>query len=586
MEERARVGHAFGELTMLRSDGTKFPGEVSSSIFKDKNGMDQASMVIRDISERKRAEEALREDEERLALVLEGSQLGYWDWNIETGEVFRNAHWAEMLGYTMSEVELTVKQWTDLHHPDDRARAMQAIQDHLDGKTPVYRIEYRMRTKDGSYKWILDQAKIVRRDAEGKPLRMCGTHTDITERKQAEELLHNYAGELEQRVTERTAELVRANRVKDEFLASMSHELRTPLSGILGFSEILLNNVHGTLNEKQNRYVENIHSSGRHLLGLINDILDLAKVEAGTFELHPENMSLDSMCESSLMFVRRLAQSKSIQVEYAPRESSVLIFADVKRLKQVLVNLLNNAVKFTPEHGTVKLEAWRDEQAGKVWFSITDSGIGISAENMKKLFQPFVQLDGSLTRQYEGTGLGLSLVKKLVELHGGQVYVESELGKGSRFYFNIPIRNDSMAEWSKGAAKPDVSGVGLVGEGKRILVAEDNPANMMIVSDYLSSKGYEIVEATDGHEAIALTRERKPGLILMDIQMPDMDGFETISRLRAMPESASIPIIAQTALAMSGDRERCLEAGANEYISKPFSLVELVQLIEDLLAGS
>jgi PAS domain S-box-containing protein len=177
---------------MLRSDGTKFPGEVSSSIFKDTNGVDQSSLFIRDISERKRVEEALKEDEERLALVLEGSQLGYWDWNIETGEVYRNSRWAEMLGYTMAEIEFTVKQWTDLHHPDDRVRATQAIQNHLDGKTPVYRIEYRMRTKDGSYKWVLDQAKIVRRDAQGKPLRMCGTHTDITERKQAEELLRRH----------------------------------------------------------------------------------------------------------------------------------------------------------------------------------------------------------------------------------------------------------------------------------------------------------------------------------------------------------------------------------------------------------
>jgi CheY-like chemotaxis protein len=347
-----------------------------------------------------------------------------------------------------------------------------------------------------------------------------------------------------------------------------------------------LNNVHGTLNEKQSQYMENIHSSGRHLLGLINDILDLAKVESGKFELNPENVSLNSICESSLMFIKQSAYLKSIQVEYLLRGPDIPVFADVKRLKQVLVNLLNNAVKFTPERGTVKLEAWHDEQAGQVWFSVTDTGIGIAAGDLNKLFQPFVQLNGSLARQYEGTGLGLSLVKKMVELHGGSVAVESELGKGSRFYFNIPIQSDAIARERKDVAESNVPDAGLVGKGKRVLIVEDNPANMMITSDYLLNKGYEVIEAKNGFEAVALFEKQKPDLILMDIQMPDMDGFETISRLRAMPEFASIPIIAQTALAMPGDRERCLEAGANEYISKPFSLVELVQLIEDLLAGS
>jgi CheY-like chemotaxis protein len=292
---------------------------------------------------------------------------------------------------------------------------------------------------------------------------------------------------------------------------------------------------------------------------------------------------LNSICESSLAFVKQLAHKKSISVEYSFSGSDPLIFADSKRLKQILVNLLNNAVKFTPERGTVKLEVRRDEHAGQVWFSVTDSGIGIAPENLQKIFQPFEQLDSSLSRQYEGTGLGLGLVKKLVELHGGHIAVESELGKGSRFYFNIPIRSAPNVGAKKTTARLALNKTTSTEKGMRILIADDNAVSMLVASDYLISKGYEIVEARNGLEAIEKTQRQRPDLILMDIQMPGMDGLETIRRLRALPEFDSVPIIALTALAMSGDRERCLEAGANEYLPKPFSLKTLTEMVESLL---
>ncbi|HXD10469.1 MAG TPA: ATP-binding protein [Anaerolineales bacterium] len=423
---------------------------------------------------------------------------------------------------------------------------------------------------------------------------------EISRRRRAEAAAERYAMELEQRVEDRTVdlsrintELERANRVKDEFLTNMSHELRTPLNSVLGLSESLLEQRREPLSERQQKSLRMIEASGRHLLELINDILDLSKIEAGKLDYYPENVAVDEMCRASLAFVKEAAARKSITVTYRQELNGLRMYADLRRLKQILVNLLTNAVKFTPEHGEVILHVQADTEQDRVQFSVSDNGIGIDPQDLQKLFRPFVQVDTRLNREKEGTGLGLALVRKLTDLHGGSVDVESAVGKGSRFTIKLPWGRNIIAQQaasltgkpaavSEQAAAATVAPEMLPNCGK-VLLAEDNMANILTMGEYLETHGYQIVVAHNGLEAIQKAEEIQPNIILMDIQMPMMDGLEAIQRLRANCNLESTPIIALTALAMPGDRERCLAAGANEYISKPAGLKQLAGTISQLL---
>jgi CheY-like chemotaxis protein/nitrogen-specific signal transduction histidine kinase len=411
---------------------------------------------------------------------------------------------------------------------------------------------------------------------------------------------------LAQRVEERTAELKkanaklsRANRLKDEFLASMSHELRTPLSAILGMSEVLQKGIHGPLNDRQVKDLQRIEESGCHLLELINDILDVAKIGADKLQLKTSRVSVESVCQASLRFVIQDASKKNLRVSSNINGSLTVLLADERRLKQILVNLLSNAVKFTPEGGSIGLEVADDEEQQMVHFTVWDTGIGIPQEDMELLFQPFVQLDGGLSRQYSGTGLGLALVYKMTELHGGSISVESEVGHGSRFTISLPRQGTVEAMEPMEEAESAEPGVpvdertgsvvvtdrNLETEQPLVLLTEDNEDDISIISDFLSSIGYRVVVARSGSEAIQRIKEERPDMILMDIQMPGMDGLEVIRRIRADADVSDIPIIALTALAMPGDRERCLRDGADDYISKPVSLEDLVKAMEARLVA-
>jgi PAS domain S-box-containing protein len=407
---------------------------------------------------------------------------------------------------------------------------------------------------------------------------------EIVERKQAQ-----------QQLTETNQQLARATRLKDEFLANMSHELRTPLNSILGMNEALQEGIFGSINERQLKTLQTIENSSTHLLALINDILDVAKIESGEVMLELTATDLDSLCKSSMAFIKQQALTKRIQL--IPRIPKHLpeIMLDERRIRQVLINLLNNAVKFTLEGGTITLEVSQVQLESSptnltplnyIKIAVIDTGIGISSENIQKLFQPFIQIDSALNRQYQGTGLGLALVKRLVELHGGTVELTSEVGVGSCFAINLPINigDPAIEEQTE-----DLSGQSQISQSQTeaisplILLAEDNEANIATFSSYLDAKGYRILLANDGQQAIDLAKSHSPDLILMDIQMPVIDGMEAIKQIRLDPNLVNIPIIALTALAMAGDREKCLAAGANEYLSKPIKLKALADTIQNIL---
>jgi PAS domain S-box-containing protein len=423
---------------------------------------------------------------------------------------------------------------------------------------------------------------------------------DVTDRKQAEDALVEERALLAQRVEERTAELSAANvelaraaRLKDEFLANMSHELRTPLTGILGLSEALQLQVYGPHNEKQLKALHSIEESGQHLLNLINDILDLSKIEAGKVELQIGPVAVEEVCQASLRMIKEAAQKKKLKVFFELDGMVVTVQADSRRLKQMLVNLLSNAVKFTPQGGSVGLEVAGDADQ-MVRLIVWDTGIGIAPEDMPRLFRPFVQLDGSLAREYAGTGLGLSLVQRMAEMHGGSVTVESEPGKGSRFTITLPwagpaeetVPSSDVTEIPALQQTLSMKEFPAAADQPLILLAEDNEITLTTLTDLLRSRSFRVVIARNGKEAIERARETHPALIVMDIQMPGMDGLEATRRIRAETELAAIPIITLTALAMPGDRERSLAAGANDYMSKPLSLGRLVKAIENQLAQS
>ncbi len=400
---------------------------------------------------------------------------------------------------------------------------------------------------------------------------------------------------LAQQVTSQTAELEqatasvqKASSARDEFLSTIGHELRTPLSTIMGLTYALQCQVYGPVTEKQAGSLETILGTTRHLSALVNDILDLSTIQAGSLKLEIRPVSLASLLDACLVFVDQQAFRKSIKVSFDRDPQVSMIEGDEARLKQLLFNLLNNAVKFTPVGGQVGVEVKGDLQEKQVEITVWDSGIGIAAADFPRLFKPFIQLDAGITRQYGGTGLGLSLVLRIAELHGGSITVSSEVGKGSRFTLALPWRGNDYSEPAEESAQiiHTLEEIVRPERAARILVVDDAVQASRLLADFLTALGYEVSLAPGGKAAIELFQQRKPHLALVHLRLVDMDGLELIRIFRAAAGQGQIPIVAINSLELPADREAALAAGANEYLKKPLRLEKLAEVVLALLENS
>lgn len=474
----------------------------------------------------------------------------------------------------------TAIQWS----PGSLVLTRREVQTMIRRRLPSQELEVSFTRQDGSMR-ILHVVHHPVWDANGDLIAIEGLAEDITDQKAQEaELRHS------------NAELARATRLKDEFLANMSHELRTPLNAIIGMTEGLQEEFFGPLNDKQKLSLQTVQNSSSHLLALINDILDLAKVGAGKVELNYSWVSLPQLCASSIALIQPQARQKQIQVNTDFGADAPHLLIDEIRMRQVLLNLLSNAVKFTPNGGTVTLairpvpSKTTPKKPDHIQITVRDTGISISPEDIPKLFQTFVQIDSAFNRRHMGTGLGLALVKQLVELHGGTVDLTSEIGAGSCFTITLPTQSQSSSSsLPPHPAPPPDTLPSLTCEPRlqrapRLLLVEDSLTDIDTLLNYLEARGYHLTCTHNGQDAITLTQTEAPDLILMDIHLPILDGLEAIRQIRQQPDLCQIPIIALTALAMESDRERCLAAGANLYISKPVKLKHLDGAIRKLLA--
>ncbi len=512
--------------------------------------------VIEDITERKQIEQSLLESEFRWKFAIEGAGDGVWDWNVQTDEALYSKKWKEMLGYAENDILPTNAEWVTRIHPDDSKYVSEKMQAYLQGETENYVVEYRLRCKDEHYKWIFGRGMIVERDDNGDPLRLIGTHTDISERKAAE---YNLA------------------KSKSDFIANMSHEIRTPMNAIIGLSRLALKK---DISVEVRDYLDKIFNSSSNLLNILNNILDFSKLEAAGFEYNHAVFDLDViMANLDNLFVNLTEETRvDFKMIVAPDVPRGLVGDSIK-LQQVLTNLLSNAKKFT-EQGeivtTVEVQN-RVNDSIELCFTVWDTGIGMTTEQIDKLFKPFSQADTSITRKYGGTGLGLSICKQLVELMGGEIHVTSFYGEGSAFKFNLPFTVAPILVNS--ITTLPVSNY----DAQRILLVEDNEINQLVAMELLTSRGLNVQIANNGKEGVALALAEPFDLILMDIQMPDMDGLTATRLIRAEPELKNIPIIAMTAHAMPGDKEKSLAAGMNAHLTKPIDEGELVATLNHWL---
>ena len=645
---------------------------------KQDGSVNYVTAMVDDITESKQVENTLRESEKQLRFVLEGSQLGFWDWNITTNVVKRSHLWAEILGYTLDEIESTPQQWADLIHPDDQCNAWKSINDHLEGRTPLHELTYRMKTKNGTYRWILDRARIVQRDQDGRPIRMCGTHLDVTEQKNIEdalresesrfrnlyekaplayqslsinanildvnetwlsllgysrnEVIGHFIGDfitanslktldnsLEcfkkegphdgiqfefvckngtkrllsvngQIARDSTGNFLRthciltditeimqaknaaeaANKAKNQFLANLSHELRTPLNGILGFTGLLQKK--SSMSAEDKKQIGIIRQCGENLLTLITDLLDIASIESSKIKLHFKAFDFDALLNNVIDIFNLQADEKNI--ELIVHNSAVPhLIGDEKRIRQIIVNLLNNAIKYT-DHGRVTLTS--GYQDGNLNISIEDTGCGIAKHNLQQIFSPFVQINTDDFMK-EGVGLGLAITQELINYMGGQLSVTSQPDVGSVFTLSLPLPASEQNQRSVTYQKQTVN---KKNTAPHVLIADDNEINLLLLANMLELQGCIVDSAGNGKEALQSINENTYQMAMVDLNMPVMTGLELVRTLRNQHNPLKIAAI--SAYADGNKITEALAAGFDYYLTKPVSEEQLIKLIQSV----
>ena len=569
---RTGVGGRCTDEVFWRADGTSFPVEYSAYPIKADGEVEGAVVTFADITERKRIEAEVQEAGERFAAMADNVPQMTWMGDPQGNLFWYNRRWYEYTGTTPEEMLDGAQAWRKLHHPDHVEAATAKYVDTIARGEP-WEDTFPLRSADGSYRWFLSRAVPIK-DAEGRVVRWFGSNTDVTRQREIEEALRFSEEHLRHARDE--AENAReqaeaANVAKSQFLANMSHELRTPLNAVIMYSELLQEEAEDLKADSFIPDLEKIRNAGKHLLALINGVLDLSKIEAGKMELYLETFDAAQMVKDVAATVTPLVMKNKNKLDLQLPIELGTMHADLTKVRQILFNLLSNACKFT-ENGIVRVEAARDPgHDAFVSFTVTDTGIGMTPEQLAKLFQPFTQADASTTRKYGGTGLGLAISKRFCEMMGGDVSVASEPGKGTTFTVRLPAETRKPQPTPEPEATDEIATAAAT-----VLVVDDDVTVRDVVTRALTGDGLRVITAADGEEGLRLARLRRPGLIFLDVMMPKMDGWAVLTALKADPDLADIPVVMLTIM---NETEMGYMLGAAEYLSKPIDRDRLASVM-------